>query len=127
MADKVRLFVEKLAQKTEEGKVSWERTADEGMFQAAFPNYTVQVFSRVNRDETVDYVVQIRDEDGVVIEEATEEVLKVGKYDRDTLELLAKMFRNARRKALGVDKAVDSILSVLTEGEPKQIDDDVQF
>lgn len=127
MPDKVRSFIEKLAARTEQGKVSWERTADDGVYQASFPNYTVHVLTRHNperRDET-DYVLQIKDEDGAVIEDVSDETLSIRTGDPIS-KIMGAMFRQARRKALGVDKAVDAILSALGPDEALS-DDDVRF
>ena len=49
MADKLHAFVRAIRSRTEEGKVNWEPTVDEGVFQAAFPNYTVRIWTRPTR------------------------------------------------------------------------------
>lgn len=130
MADKVRLFVEKLAERTEEGKVNWERTLDEHTYQVAFPDYTVHVSSRPNPNplEPDDFAVEIKDEDGLVIEEVTASLLRTGPRD-NIFDRLETLFRSARRKALGVDKAVNSLLEALGPDPPRPeiTDDDVPF
>src|SRR5262249_11534535 len=115
MPDKIRAFVEKLVDRTEEGKVNWERTVNEGIYQASFPNYTVHLFTRPSRtdSENEDFVLQIKDEDGAVIEEVDDTMLSTGYPNDKIFTRMRKMFALARRQALGVDRAVDAILAAL--------------
>jgi hypothetical protein len=129
MADKIRSFVETLAKKTEQNKVNWEKTAEHDVFQASFPSYTIHLFTRQSRNEiSDDYYVQIIDEDGAVIEETSDEMLAIAAND-PILKAMAGMFRAAKRKALGVDRAVDAIVAALTEGDepPPVPPDEVQW
>jgi hypothetical protein len=124
--EKIRSLVETLARKTEQNKVNWEKTAEQNLFQASFPNYTIHIFSRPSRDEeSTDYFFQIIDEDGTVIEDVSDAMLKETRLDNITT-IMAGMFRTAKRKALGVDKALDAILAALPEDETPP-DPDVPF
>jgi hypothetical protein len=51
MADpKLRALVQRLHKRTLEGTIPWERTVDEGAFQASFTGYSVRMQPRPTRD-----------------------------------------------------------------------------
>ena len=105
-----------LQQRTDEQKIVWENTVFEDVYQVAFPSHVVQVGHRIPdpdsafRDEEV-YFIRILDEQHTMIEEATNVHLK------DELEnsyrTMENLYRSARGQAMGVDKAINSILSEL--------------
>jgi hypothetical protein len=125
MADKLWDFIQRLRDRTTEGKVSWERTADEGVYQVSFPNYTVRIFSRPAGEEEFEYVVQIVDQEGTVVEEATNgDLAAAATAGRSSAyRLMGDLFKQARRKAMGVDQALDAIMESLGPGP----DHDVPF
>jgi len=65
-ADKRSEVVGRPYKKTEEGFVDWEKTGQKGVFQTAFPNYTVRALTRSNPhfEVAIDYGLQIISEDG---------------------------------------------------------------
>jgi hypothetical protein len=116
MADKrLEELILRLQKKTAEGKISWERTARTGVFQAAFPNYSVQISRRQNRDdpEAVDYLLRVYDEDGQLIEEAVDTDFSDVQERFSAYTVMADTYSAARKIALGVDKAIDSLLKEL--------------
>jgi hypothetical protein len=118
MADKLWQFVEKLAEKTINGGLQWERTPDDGMYQASFPKYTVRLFLR-HRNEEPDYIVAILDEEGQIIEEASDvQITNSNNLGRQPFELMAEMYKAARRRAMGVDSALDELISSLDPDVP---------
>lgn len=70
MVEMVKL-VRKLLQRTSEGRVPWEPTAEEGVYQAAFPAYAVQILSRRIEGRT-EIVLHILDQNGVLVEELSD-------------------------------------------------------
>ena len=52
-------MINQLRKKTLEGKVAWEATLDEGVYQASFPSYSVRLFPK-----SAKYVLQINNEEG---------------------------------------------------------------
>jgi hypothetical protein len=103
-----------LKERTENKKISWEETVNENIYQSAFPKYTIQIGYYSNTDsfsKRVDYFIRILDEDNKVIEDAKDDDLK-GELD-NPFEIMESLYRSARRQAMGVDKALDNILSEL--------------
>jgi hypothetical protein len=114
MANKIHDLVQRLIDRTDEGKVNWEITADKGIYQAAFPNYSVRLFTRRNYgyDDSVDYVMTIHDETGEMIDEITDVGLRDSGFD-DAYKRMVHLYNEARRKAVGVEKVIDDLLSEL--------------
>ncbi|SRR5258708_5616135 len=114
--DKLATLLVELAKRTRTGSLNWERTAAEGVYQASFPRYTVQLSVKYNPQGPDDYLVTILDSEGSVIEKVADPDLA----DRlsDPLELMSKMYSSARRQALGVDRAIDDILGELSKQIP---------
>jgi hypothetical protein len=129
MPRKLSDLVLALAKKTEQGKVSWEKTAEEEVYQVAFPNYTIHLLTRPSDEsEGLDYLLRIMDEDGTLIEEVSDVDLGGGGV---FFKAMDQMYKSARRRALGVDKALDAIFASLGEDELPMdqgiTDDDVPF
>ena len=103
-----------LQQRTDDKKISWEETIHDNTYQSAFPTYTIQIGQYPNEDsfgKTIDYFIRILDEYNKVIEEATDVDLK--NEVEYSYNIMGNLYRSARRQAMGVDKALDSILSEL--------------
>jgi hypothetical protein len=121
-------LISRLLARSREGKVAWEATAEEGTYQAAFPQYSVKVFAREGQ-EGVDYVLQVADDKGQVIDEISDPDFP------DQLQNMRELFNHARSTALGVDRALHSILSALERDEsqpevpspPDIKDEDIPF
>lgn len=106
MTSKPARFVTLLYEKTLNGELNWEPTETEDVYQCAFPNYSVRISER-----GADYVVTIYNEQGTVIEEMTDVTLK-DEID-NSFEKMRQIYDTARRVAMGVDKALDDLLSYL--------------
>lgn len=116
--NKLATLVSRLLEKTREDKLNWERTPRDGVFQVAFPEYVVKIFSRQSRmpdeenpENLPDYVIQVFDEKGQ-LEEFTDIDLR-GVIEGGAFKPMQELHSLARRKALGTDKAIDKILSSL--------------
>ena len=107
-------LVQKLYGRTDDGSVAWEETEIEGVFQAAFSEYAVRL-SMQSPDGHVpgseDYVLSILNSRGLKIEEISD--VDLAEDLVDSYEVMKHLYRAARRKAMGVDQALDSILSAL--------------
>lgn len=106
-----------LVRETEAGRIKWLPTAEEDIYQASFPKYSVQLSIQGNPTNggiTDDVVVSVRNNEGAVLDRFA---------DTDVpRELLADPYRTmydlyvrARRQALGADKAIDDLLQILEE------------
>ncbi|MGA2588417.1 MAG: hypothetical protein ABSH32_00745 [Bryobacteraceae bacterium] len=114
--EKVWQLIRRLVEKTAQGNVVWEATAAQNTFQTSFPQYSVRV-AELDRPNYrgPEYVLEMLDGNGNVIERVDDvdiqnavpmESMEVGKTMHD-------LYRAARRHALGVDTALDSLLSEL--------------
>jgi hypothetical protein len=114
-----RLLIE-LIQRTSKGSLKWEGTAADGVYQMSFPKYTVQLSTRpAERDGFDDIVLTVLNSEGVVIEQAADPDFAPDVGEAYTA--MKEMYATARRQALGVDSALDDLLSELTkEDVPKR-------
>ncbi len=116
--EKILKLVQGLLAKTKSGDVIWERTSSPNVFQAAFPRYTVKISERGDGSEPllVNYVVSILDESGTVIERASYLDDLAKKFPQmNNSGLMKELYSVARRQALGVDSALDTLLSELSQ------------
>jgi hypothetical protein len=120
--EKTRKLVVMLAKRTAGGHVAWEETNEENVFQAAFPGYAVRVAAK-DEEDGVSYTVHLHNESGQLIEEIRSVDIREddsrGAY-QEAYELMRSLYEGARRRAMGVEEALDQILSKLEE-------DDVPF
>jgi hypothetical protein len=106
--DKYYKILERLINKTENGELEWKEGVYPETFQVAFSNYSLTVGQRSGEDDTLDYVISIRDASGNVIDTFSDVDLGSGYF-----KTMGELYENARRQALGVDKALDEILNDL--------------
>jgi len=111
-------LVQKLYGRTDDGSVGWGETEIEGVFQATFPEYTI-CLSMQSLDGHVpgseDYVLSILNARGLKIEEVSD--VDLAEDLADSYEVMKHLYKAARRKAMGVDQALDSILSSLGQDD----------
>ena len=118
---KMWALVERLAVKTAEGRLVWESTSGKGVFQTSLPKYTVRISEEPNRHtEGMDYVMSIHDSSGSNIERVSDVDLAptAGAKGEDAFSVMRGLYKEAKRAALGVDKAVDEIITALDEDFP---------
>jgi hypothetical protein len=109
--------------RSNEGKVRWEKTVDSGEYQAAFPHYSVRTFSRFNTEADVeDYFLQIFNDEGELVEEISdgEFSLMLGPTAVPSgFKVMKDLYEVARRTAMGVEAALDTILAELEVDQDK--------
>jgi len=103
--EKLIALIESLAEKSEAGTLDWEAAASRNSYQTNFSRYTVAV-SEFNYGES--YELTITNEEGELMETAHDSDFPAGTHQR-----LKTVFSGARRKVMGVDSALDEILSSL--------------
>ncbi len=119
--EKTVKLISMLEKRTAEGRVEWQETPDEGVFQAAFPGYAVRALMHRGSgfpDEGPDYFVQLYNENGVLIEEIRQDDIREGEDARayaKSYNLLRSLYEGARRHAMGVEQALDQLLEKLDE------------
>jgi len=114
--EKTLQLVQRLHAKTKSGEVPWERTSRPGTFQAAFPNHIVKLsaFQNLDTPDALDYVISVFDESGTILENASDVDLQKVSPGVKVFQLMEELYEAARRQALDVDSALDSLLSELS-------------
>jgi hypothetical protein len=112
--EKVNLALNNLLEKTEQGKLRWERTADKNTFLVVLEEGTISLShtfpDRANFEQILDggiYTMNFRDEKGEVI--ASVAISKSNTYSAE-FEKTATIFEMAKKK---VNQKVDRILEEL--------------
>jgi|ERR1017187_1474884 hypothetical protein len=106
--EKLITLVKRLHAKTKAGEIRWEQTTANGVFQTAFPSYTVKLAKR-----GADYSISILDEMGTTLESSDDAQLAAAFPERSVYQTMRELYDMARRVALGVNEALDSLLGEL--------------
>ena len=106
--DKLIALIETLAEKSEAEDLEWEAAAGSNSYQINFPRYTVTIFE-LDDEEVPAYRLTITNERGELVETVLASNFG-GMYQQ-----LETVFSGARRKAMGVDSALDEILSSVVQ------------
>ena len=115
MADKkIYRLILGLYHKTQNGEVKWERSIDLE-FIASFQDYSVGVSRGQLRYRSEDYAfhLKIYDATGQEIESASSADFENDPNLAGAYNMLSYIYENARRMALGVDTALDTLLMEL--------------
>jgi hypothetical protein len=107
-------LVKKIHEKTLNGDIQWEETEKEGIYQAAFPNYSVRIHAALSgqhEDYPWDYTLSIFNGEGKLVEDITDTDLL--RDHSDSYTLMQELYRAARSIAMGVETAIDDILTSL--------------
>jgi hypothetical protein len=115
-------FIKKLSDQTDESKITWESTAAINSFQTAFPLYTVNVseYTSSSGNDEVDYALTIKDQNGKILEHILDGDLQIAVDNAPrgaAYNLLRRLYHAARRRALGVEAALDSMLTFLGDND----------
>lgn len=113
MASRNAKLVELLKQKQREGKLAWEETEKPTTFQVAFSESAVRISERPGDDNTDDVYLSVFDNQGRLLEEFSDVDLK-GDL-QNAYGKMYELYEQARRAALGVDKALDSLIGELDD------------
>lgn len=109
---KIVRIIQAIDRETKAGRIDWEVTEIEGVFQASFPNYSIRL-SCEERDLGNDYWFTIINNEGLVIENISDLDLKA-ELD-GAFRFMEGLYANSRRIALGVEKALDDLLSMFDD------------
>lgn len=113
--DKRLRLIRSLHDRTSEGRIAWEPTNREREFQASFPDYTISIGMRPNRNrEEEDYGLKLYNADFDLIEEIWDEDVQA-EENLYPFVLLRDTYQTARRTAMGVEKALDRLLVELDD------------
>jgi len=89
-----------------------EQTGRSDVFQTALPSYVLRLATAQGRGGE-DYIVSIVDAFGTVLESASDVDVKKAFPAVQAYALMKELYEMARRSALGVDAALDSLLAEL--------------
>lgn len=117
MASKISQLVKRVHEQTLAGKVPWEESEREDVYQVSFPNYSIRYSSRLNRPNSsdLDYVLTVYNDQGSVVEEVADPDLEDEDLNFVSNEVMKETYERARGQALGVEKAIDDILRYLDD------------
>ena len=112
-------LVRKIDAKTDSGELSWEKTVSDEEFQANLSNSLLRIRREYTGSTDPDFVLTVLDKNGTELESISDAYLNRF-WRRDIVPdtafaVMQRIFKAARRKALGVDKAIEGILSELGE------------
>ncbi|WP_458718197.1 hypothetical protein [Pseudomonas gregormendelii] len=106
---KIVRLIQGVVRQTNAGKIDWEVTEREEVFQASFTNYSIRL-SQTEADMGVDYWLTIINNEGLVIESVSD--VQIREELDGAYRIMESLYANARRVALGVDKALDDLLNI---------------
>ena len=120
--EKTLALVQRLHARTRDGKVDWETTHIEGLFAVQLGEFVLRLKQIPDPDypDQPDFKLDVEDASGRTIERITNTTLRPVN-DRLTEEglspynLMERTFDMARRKALGVDDVLETILQGLAK------------
>jgi len=104
-----------LHEKTKRGEIKWEETENAKEFQVAFPTYSIRIGSQEGQYGLPVYYLKIFNQEGKLIEEIGQDELGAGVYPigPGPGARMQELYELARRIAMRVEEALDSILSEL--------------
>ena len=109
-----------LYRKTVDGKVEWQATALEGVYQTSLANHSIQISTQPSRTsgEEDDIRIVIFNDEGTVVESFLDVDLKVEWFKEIGVEklpyvIMLDFYQLVRRSALGAVKAINDILKEL--------------
>ncbi|MCY4394982.1 MAG: hypothetical protein OXC10_07605 [Rhodospirillaceae bacterium] len=118
--EKLAVLAYALYQRTKIGRVNWEVTVSDGVYQASFSDYSIKISLQVSqRDQSAEDVkISVIGDEGNEIESFTDEDIQVewlpefSEFD-NCYQMMYQTYEIARRSALGTEKAIDQLLSEL--------------
>ncbi len=107
-------FLVLLNDRTEQGRVKWEKTSEPAVFQAVVSDYSVHIFMRQSRTDSIDedVVLSVFNDDGELIEEIDD--VAVGEYIEKSYKYMKNLYEMARSSAMGVDSALSNMIDKLS-------------
>jgi hypothetical protein len=116
-SEKYLRLVSLLIKRTNENTAQWEPTSRDGVFALSLPDYTVRISIVRGGDDTQDVTFQIVNSEGTLIDTFTDNDAAAGLSDKTpAYRDISNLYDQARRQALGVDKALDQLIEEL--GKP---------
>lgn len=109
-------FVRRLHGRTGQGDINWYATETDGVFQAEFPEYLVQIFQKLidENDNAVATYISIFTKEGRLIDTFDDRGLsEADSMGSDAFLFMADLYENARRIAMGLEQTLDILIDML--------------
>ena len=116
LENKFLLLLQRLHQRTVAGTIAWEPGSSQGAFIATLGDFTVGLQAKRDPEypDDPDIYIRVHDPQGTVIEEfsnATFRGVETGQVN--AYAMMKELYTGARRKAYGVEQAIDNLLERL--------------
>ena len=114
ISNKIVTLVRRLFQQTQEGRLPWQETGREGIYQVVLQDYVISIIGTSAEDAkdapvaAAAYALEIRNAKGTLLERITDE--DISERLRDTDGFMKDLHSRVRRIALGVETAIDRII-----------------
>mgnify|MGYP000198919873 CR=1 FL=1 len=110
---KIINIIQKIHTKTNNDLIEWETTEESGIYQVSFSTYSIRISERqsYSTPEEHDFIIQIINNMGDIVEEVSDE--DIASSLEKAYHIMKSTYELARRKAMGVDLALDTILDEL--------------
>ncbi len=109
--EKLITFTRRIFEKTKNGELRWEATANSNVFTVAFPKYSVSLERVPETEDTHGFIVlRISNDRGQTVEE-----FYSWQARRSGFKEMDELFDRARRIAMGLSEALDELLRDLDE------------
>ena len=115
MTDKrMEKLVSLLANKTRAGELAWEEAEVPYAFLVSFTHGTARIEVRDSRtfQGNQEFILKVLNSNGVEVERVSDETLEIN----EAYSMMRSIYEGARRKAMNVDVALDSMIEDLESG-----------
>lgn len=109
--DRQKRLTERLLEKTRAGELDWQESPASEAFQVSFTKYSTQIsHAELGNDDL--FRIEIIDKYGRIAESFSDQDLRFDgeNYNTNWYSIMNEIFNGARRRVLGADEALDSIL-----------------
>ena len=118
-------FMKRLHKNTLDGTISWQETFEDDKYQISFPKYTLQILMNEDSTGDISYIVQIFNEEGKLIEDISD--YDISNEIPHGFVMMKEIYERARSQAMGLDKALDDIMTYLPPDDNQPSFDDPPF
>ncbi len=110
-------LVRTLFDKTMDNMLVWESSAEDGVYQLSYPNFSIQIFERLTQQGS-DIVIHVFNENADLVDEITDvDIQDTGEFE-SAYHIMSDIYKKARAQALGTEKVIDDILKQLKSPKP---------
>lgn len=113
---KMASIVQKLSNLTARGKIEWEQTEKQDVFQTSLSKFSIRIYRQFSQSESeYDYFVSILDSAGNALETVCDLDLVAYFPVPEAFKIMRDLHQSARGYALGVEQSLDTLANALDE------------